>query len=425
MFPNYKDEDKELITIIGKKEQVASAKEILEKRIKELENITEVTVNVAPRHHYHFVSKRGEVLRTIGEQYGGVNVYIPKNGSNSDVVTIKGAHECVDGAKQRILEIVAELESRVTIEVEIPQKHHRTVMGQRGAYIQEITYQNNVDVKFPERPSRDAQYEDAPRVEGERNPQDIVVIRGSPANCEAAKQALLALVPIVDEIIIPFKFHRFIIGQKGQSVRNLMNNHNVNIAVPQAAEQSDVIRITGTVDNVRGAREALQVKLTELEEEELDKEARSYFIEIHVDSEYHPKIIGRKGAVVTKLREKHGVNIKFAGRGDDDPTLITITGYKEKVEDAKQAIFQITGDLDSMVKLDVEIDDRVHSRLIGYRGKAIRKVMDDYKVSISFPRENDNPNIVTITGPEDRAQDCQDHLLNLAAEYVMDLQVTF
>lgn len=72
-----------------------------------------------------------------------------------------------------------------------------------------------------------------------------------------------------------------------------------------------------------------------------------------------------------------------------------------------------------MITEEVTLDTRVHPRLIGQRGRAIRKVMDDYKVDIKFPRpESDNPELVMITGSEDNVLDCKDHLLNLEEEYV-------
>ena len=50
---------------------------------------------------------------------------------------------------------------------------------------------------------------------------------------------------------MPFDYHRFIIGQKGKGVREMMKTFDVNISIPPAEEQSNVIRITGTPDKVK------------------------------------------------------------------------------------------------------------------------------------------------------------------------------
>lgn len=68
---------------------------------------------------------------------------------------------------------------------------------------------------------------------------------------------------------------------------------------------------------------------------------------------------------------------------------------------------------------EVRIDPRVHSRLIGARGRAISKVMEDFKVYIRMPgRDAEDPDLVLITGLEDDVLDCLDHLRNLEEEYV-------
>lgn len=67
----------------------------------------------------------------------------------------------------------------------------------------------------------------------------------------------------------------------------------------------------------------------------------------------------------------------------------------------------------------MDIDYRVHSRLIGTRGRNIRKIMDEFEVDIKFPRRTDtDKNLVTIVGTEDNVADARDRLLNLAEEYV-------
>ena len=49
------------------------------------------------------------MLRQIADEYGGVTVSFPRSGVKSERVVIKGAKDCVEGAKKRILEIVADL----------------------------------------------------------------------------------------------------------------------------------------------------------------------------------------------------------------------------------------------------------------------------------------------------------------------------
>jgi len=73
------------------------------------ENTTELEMSVEPRHHRHFVSRKADVVRQISEECGAVSILFPRVSSKSDKVVLKGAKQCVDAAKQRILDIVREL----------------------------------------------------------------------------------------------------------------------------------------------------------------------------------------------------------------------------------------------------------------------------------------------------------------------------
>lgn len=37
-----------------------------------------------------------------------------------------------------------------------------------------------------------------------------------------------------------------------------------------------------------------------------------------VDPKFHPKIIGRKGAVISQIRKEHDVSIQFPDKGDEE-----------------------------------------------------------------------------------------------------------
>ena len=127
-----------------------------------------------------------------------------------------------------------------------------------------------------------------------------------------------------------------------------MNEHDVNIKVPSSEEKSSTIIVTGAPANVQQAKIDLEARVTDLESEKAEKELKSYEISIQVNPEYHPKIIGRRGAVITELRQKYDVNIQLPKRDDRDDSTITITGYEQKANEARAAILKIVNEYVSL-----------------------------------------------------------------------------
>merc|ERR1712045_686153 len=394
----------------------------------------EEVMTVDPKHHKYFVARRGEVIRRIGDEFGGVVVSFPRQGVATDKVTLKGAKDCVEAARNKILETVEDLESQVMIECHIEQAHHRTIMGQKGSNVQGITSKYNVQIKFPEKnsnpqkmPNGDLPNGEAPPTNGNGNghqENDIIKISGKKENCDAAANALKALVPINIEVEVPYKFHRFIIGQKGVGVRKLMEENDVNIKVPSEEDKSSTIVVTGAPANVERAKSALNEKVEELEKEEADKALKGFEIKIEVKPEYHPKLIGRGGQVIEQLRSDYDVNIQLPTKGNDnDESTIIITGYEKNANQAKDAIMKIINDFESLIKDEVSIDPRVHRMIVGKRGAGIRRIMSDYKVDIKTPREGapDSDKVVTMGHDQDSVLDCRDHLLNIAEEYEQEV----
>uniref|UniRef100_A0A8D3DSM3 Vigilin n=1 Tax=Scophthalmus maximus TaxID=52904 RepID=A0A8D3DSM3_SCOMX len=337
IFPSPDDTEQELITIVGKEEAVRLAQKELESLVKNLDDVVEDNMVVDVCHHRHFVCRRGQVLRELAEEYGGVAVSFPRTGSNSQRVTLKGAKDCVEAAKKRIQEIIEDLESQVSVEVTIPQRYHRAVMGPKGCRIQHITREHEVQINVNAEPPPQENGEVSPEAEFVPRKCDIISISGRAEKCELAKSALLALVPITEDVEVSYELHRYIIGQKGSGIRKMMEEYEV-------------------------------------------------------------------------------------GRRSDEQQvcdLIVISGYERNVEEARQSIQQLVAELQEMVSQDVHLDPRTHARIIGARGKAIRKLMEEFKVDIRFPQPgSDEPDKVTVTGLPDTVDNAIDHLLNLEEEYV-------
>lgn len=49
-------------------------------------------------------------------------------------------------------------------------------------------------------------------------------------------------------------------------------------------------------------------------------------------------------------------------------------GYEKNAEECKEFITKAFADFQSLISLEITLDARIHSRLIGQRGKNIRKV---------------------------------------------------
>ena len=296
-------------------------------------------------------------------------------------------------------------------------------MGKGGVKVQRITTDFDVQIKFPDRDAAEDQstVDANGDINGETiSPNDIIKISGLQEKCDQAKEALLALVPVTEDINVPFDLHRSIIGQKGRDVKELMNMYDVHIELSPQDQKSDIIKVTGAKANIENAKIAIAKRVEELEADRKDRELRSYELKIEVDPEYHPKIIGRRGVIINKIRQTHEVQISFPKTDDPANNIITIQGYKEKAEAARDEILGIVNDFNAMYKEVVSIDQRVHPRLIGQRGRRIRETMTDYNVEINFPRPDEaDLSLITIYGSkQENVEACKDHLLNLEEEYL-------
>lgn len=140
-------------------------------------------------------------------------------------------------------------------------------MGLRGHHVQQITADFDVGIKFPERGEDKA----ALAEDGVTPLADIIKIHGRKEQAEEAKEALLALVPITEEVEIPFDYHRFIIGARGKDVRAMMDKYNVHIAIPQADKKSDVVTLSGVPSQVEEAKEALLERVRQLDAQREEK----------------------------------------------------------------------------------------------------------------------------------------------------------
>ncbi|GMT13662.1 hypothetical protein PFISCL1PPCAC_4959, partial [Pristionchus fissidentatus] len=417
MFPREADADKETIHLLGTNDEVVKAKAELESIIKQLNETVEIKMEVDAKYHVHFKRAGAQLLKEIQDQNGNVVISFPgKAAEDQRTVTIKGIKQCCESAKTRIDEIVDDMDHQSTITVEIAAVHHRSLLSNRGQKVQEIQSRHNVRIRFPRRDAENGGEEHEAAADA-----DQVAISGRDTACEKAAEDLKALVPIAKVINVPVDAHRFLIGRGGETIRKIMQDNDVNINVPKDEAQSDEITVTGQSDAVDGALDDIKAKLKEYEEQAEDRKLRSWSMTINIPAEYHQKIIGLRGVVVNELRKKHDVNISLP-KGEEKSDEITLQGYEEKARACAAEIESIVEELRSMIVHEIVLDARAHPRIIGARGKNVRKLMEDYNVEIRFPRsETADPDLVTVSGKDENAVlDCIDELKNLEEDFLSE-----
>ncbi|CAJ0581400.1 unnamed protein product, partial [Mesorhabditis spiculigera] len=137
---------------------------------------------------------------------------------------------------------------------------------------------------------------------------------------------------------------------------------------------------------------------------------------------YHQKIIGPRGATVNQIRQKHDVQISLP-RGEDRSDKITIQGYEANARACAEEIEEMLAALKSMVTQEISLDARFHPRLIGQRGKNLKRVMDEFGVEITLSRDDADPNKVVVAGKnEDSVWDCIDYLRQEEEDYLAEHQ---
>lgn len=201
--------------------------------------------------------------------------------------------------------------SEVEEVLEVDQWIHKYILGPKGSRLDEIAGRD----RFPK--AHVSLRESRITVSGPRGDVDeLIGILQREVNEIKARFSMA-------EIRVDPKYHRFIIGKKGQQISAIRDETGASIHVPAEEGSStpshraasgqgngpfsannsdqapDVIRIEGSPDAVKRARAMLNDIVAKLVEE--DKKITR---EVTIDSRFHRQIIGTKGDTVRQIRDK-------------------------------------------------------------------------------------------------------------------------
>jgi len=414
-----KDSTDKCITVLGRQENVKKAVKEIKERLEVLKKTKEITVQVPKKYHVQFVrrGKNGNILSSLQDDFAGTQIKVPPQGSDDETFTINGPAECVDPVAKKINEFVERFENTETITFELPCKNEdvRSLIGTGGSIINPIQDKHDVEIKIEKSAENNEEGNGAP----------TCTITGHKDKLECAKSELLSFAPETKEYEMPNEYHGLLLGQKGQGIRDLCEELQITIKVPKRDEKLDIITLKGTTENLNNAIKRLDEKKQEYSANANDRYLKSYTLEIDIPVDFHSKLIGVGGEQISQFRDAHGVNIQMPDRKQGGET-IKIIGYEANAEAAAKAIDEFCQNLMAHVSKDVTIDNSVHRRIIGQRGRGVRKLMSDHDVEIKFPREKDadydkKKDVVTVSGTPGNVDQAIEALTHLEEEFLQEL----
>lgn len=473
--------DPNIVTFYGSKAGCAEAKAIILKRVEDIENTIEATTEVPLEYHSYFLRSNVQFLKDLADEFGGVNVVIPKAGSsNPTQFSLKGGKEDIPKAIAKIQEKVEDIKAQVLVEASFPEANLSFIVGQQGKTIKDLIAKFNVRIQLPDRkaaqqkkdaeakavkvPKQSSKKADAvapaevieaevveaaapataaeteASTDGEvaaleagspvavspstptpvaTGPAEITIkVTGRPENCAAAVEAMKALMPEVHTIDVDNDHHRFLIGSKGESLKKLMDEHDVYIKFGRG----DKCDIKGLLPNIEACKVAIAQRVKEIIADTEDRVLRSFAVTIEVDPKHHPSLIGKGGAGVKKIREDFDVQVEFPRANGDKAkaSTITVSGYEKNAKDAAAILAAKAKELASICSVEVTIDPRVHSRIIGSKGATVKRMQEEMQVRINFPRDKASP-IITVSGEENAVEDARAELLRMAEDFMEDV----
>jgi rRNA processing protein Krr1/Pno1 len=196
------------------------------------------------------------------------------------------------------------------------------------------------------------------------------------------------------QISIPKEHHRWILGKKGDRLKELEKQTATKISVPPMNDNSDVISITGTKEGIEKAEHEIRVTS--------DQQSKKASERINVPKIYHPFIVGPYNDYLNQMIAETGakINVPPPSVMKDE---IFIAGEKEGVLAAKAKIEAIHKQMEKKcTTVSVEVPKSQHKYVIGPKGSTIAEILQTTGVSVEMPQGDSATGTITLRGPHDK-----------------------
>lgn len=312
--------------------------------------------------------------------------------SPENYAIVTGKKEDVDLAKVKVAKLFDELATTIELEVKVAHKLKSSLGPKSRVYRQLLDdFQNKVVISFPPA-QQQQQQQQSPKSQNKDDATaaaggDVVTVNG---NANHANET-----PVKEK--------------KSKDKKDKQQEQQ------KAEERIDVVKIRGPKSLAKSAEKKFEQLITEYQ----DKLERNYQASVSIETPVIEKFVYADKIRLNKIRESQNVRLSIPDKRDTPKLNCTIVGYEKDVHTAMQEFTKLCKEVEERTEETIEIPNSVHPRLIGVQGRAVKKLMDDYKIAVKFARPGDtNSNAVTLTGSLASIAAAKKHMLKLADNYL-------
>ena len=228
-----------------------------------------------------------------------------------------------------------------------------------------------------------------------------ICIRGTEENVVNAIAALKAILDSYESITMTGTSDELgsIIGKAGVNVKKLTEESGANII--KVNREKGTIIISGEKDKVEKAKTDITVLLEKYKKENM---------QINVNADFIPALIGKGGENIKKLRKELGLSIDLGAKGSG---AITLRGEEELIIKAKETLLNLAAKYEKE-NVIVRIRPDAYSALIGKSGATIQSIQKETNTQIDVRREK---NEVRVRGDnEENVKAAVERVTEIAGE---------
>ncbi|KAL1920163.1 uncharacterized protein VTP21DRAFT_1309 [Calcarisporiella thermophila] len=424
------------------------------------------TLKVDPMYHGHIIGRKGQVLQRIKETYG-VEVVVPEErDDSSDIVLVHVGKESegpldakqkqvvrdmLKKAEEELLRITNEAADFTSQTLNIPSRFHRTIIGPKGATLNEILGGSSspVIVRFGSSSRAEASGGEVATTKKETTlGEDSVLVKGPQEEVTRVAQEINKLYEEAKhhevmnsysiDFNIPARYSPHIIGKGGVNITRLKDDLRVRVDIEgekSDPKSNDTVKVT--IQGEKKNAEAAKARILDL----VDKLADETTEMLNIPASFHKALIGAGGANVKKLEERYGVAIRFprerdspAADGDEvsgenqqkpkqqGPDEILLRGGRKGVAGVKEELLLLMEyEKEHGSTTTLTVPARILPHVVGRSGSRINEIKDATNTRIDIVRKSEDEDAsetvqIFVQGSEKNLEEVRRQIMAIVEE---------